>query len=67
MEALRDAWYDAADLPTQQRLGREMQVLALEEVPFVPTGMWRSPIARRSSVTGVLRASRPLFWNLRKG
>lgn len=67
MEALRDAWYDAADLPTQQRLGREMQVLALEEVPFVPTGMWRSPIARRSNVTGVLRASRPLFWNLRKG
>ncbi len=67
MEALRDAWYDAADLPTQQRLGREMQVLALEEVPFVPTGMWRSPIARRSNVTGILRAARPLFWNLRKG
>jgi len=67
MEALRDAWYDAADLPTQQRLGREMQELALTEVPFVPTGMWRSPIARRSNVTGILRAARPLFWNLRKG
>jgi peptide/nickel transport system substrate-binding protein len=44
-----------------------MQELAFEEVPFVPTGMWRSPIARRSNVTGILRAARPLFWNLRKG
>ena len=67
MEALRDAWYEAPDLSTQQRLGRDMQVLALEEVPFVPTGMWRSPIARRANVTGILRAARPLFWNLRKG
>ena len=67
MEALRDAWYEAPDLPTQQGLGREMQILALDEVPFVPTGMWRSPIARRANVTGILRAARPLFWNLRKG
>ena len=67
MEALRDAWYQAPDLPAQQRLGREMQVLAFDEVPFVPTGMWRSPLARRSNVTGILRAARPLFWNLRKG
>jgi len=67
MEALRDAWFAAADLPTQQKLGREMQVLALEEVPFVPTGMWRSPLARRANVTGILRAARPLFWNVRKG
>jgi hypothetical protein len=29
--------------------------------------MWRSPIARRSNVNGILRAARPLFWNLRKG
>ena len=67
MEALRDAWYEAPDLATQQKLAAEMQVLAFEEVPFIPTGMWRSPIARRSNVTGILRAARPLFWNLRKG
>ena len=67
MEALRDAWYDAPDLPTQQRLGREMQSLAMEEVPFVPLGIWRQPIARRNNVTGILKATRPLFWNVRKG
>ena len=66
MEALRDSWFDALDLPTQQRLGREMQALALDEVPFVPLGLWRQPIARRANVTGILRATRPLFWNIKK-
>jgi peptide/nickel transport system substrate-binding protein len=66
IEALRDAWYDAPDLPTQQRLGREMQVAALEEVPFIPVGLWRQPIARRSNVNGILRATRPLFWEIKK-
>lgn len=66
MEALRDAWYEAPDLVTQQRLGREMQLLALDEVPFIPIGIWRQPIARRSNVTGILKAIRPLFWNVRK-
>ncbi|MCC6718557.1 MAG: ABC transporter substrate-binding protein [Acetobacteraceae bacterium] len=66
MEALRDAWYEAPDLATQQKLGREMQALAMEEVPFVPLGLWRQPIARRSNVHGILKATRPLFWNITK-
>ena len=66
MEALRDAWFEAPDLATQQKLGREMQVLALDEVPFVPLGLWRQPIARRANVTGILKATRPLFWNVKK-
>ena len=66
MEALRDAWFEALDLPTQQKLGREMQALAMEEVPFVPLGLWRQPIARRSNVNGILKATRPLFWNITK-
>lgn len=67
IEALRDQWYEAQDLATQQRLGREMQEVAFEEVPFIPTGIWRQPIARRANVTGILKATRPLFWNIRKG
>ncbi len=66
MEVLRDAWYDAPDAASQNKLGREMQALALTEVPFIPLGLWRQPIARRNNVTGVLKATRPLFWNVRK-
>jgi peptide/nickel transport system substrate-binding protein len=66
IEALRDAWFDAPDLAAQQKLGREMQKVAFEEVPFIPTGLWRLPIARRSNVTDILAGTRPLFWNLKK-
>jgi peptide/nickel transport system substrate-binding protein len=66
IEALRDAWYDAADLATQQKLGREMQLAAFDEVPFVPVGLWRQPIARRDTVTGILKAARPVFWEVKK-
>ncbi len=66
IEALRDAWYDAPDLATQQRLGREMQKVAFEEVPFIPVGAWRQSIARRNNVTGILLASHPLFWEVKK-
>jgi peptide/nickel transport system substrate-binding protein len=66
IEALRDAWYDAPDLATQQKLGREMQLVALEEVPYIPVGLWRQPIARRDNITGILPAARPVFWEVKK-
>ena len=61
IEALRDAWYDAPDLATQQKLGREMQLVALEEVPYVPVGLWRQPIARRDNITGSRRRKPAAF------
>ena len=66
IEALRDAWYNAPDLATQQKLGREMQLAAFDEVPFIPVGLWRQPIARRDTVTGILKAARPVFWEVKK-
>ncbi|HEY0420737.1 MAG TPA: ABC transporter substrate-binding protein [Acetobacteraceae bacterium] len=66
IEALRDAWFEAPDLRTQQELARQIQQVALEEVPFIPTGLWYQPIARRGNVAGILRATRPIFWNVRK-
>jgi len=67
IEALRDAWYAASELATQQKLGREMQTVAFEEVPFIPVGLWRQPIARRDNITSILKAARPVFWNVKKG
>ena len=66
IEALRDAWYSAAELATQQKLGREMQLAAFEEVPFIPVGLWHQPIARRDNITGILKAARPVFWEVKK-
>jgi peptide/nickel transport system substrate-binding protein len=66
MEKLRDAWYDAPDTATQARLGREMQFLAFDEVPYIPVGQWFQPIARRSDLSGIVRSALPIFWNVQR-
>ncbi|RKK03472.1 ABC transporter substrate-binding protein [Pseudoroseomonas wenyumeiae] len=65
MEALRDAWFAAADAASQQRICRDMQLLAFEEVPFYPTGVFYQPTAYRADLTGMLKGA-PLFTNLRR-
>jgi peptide/nickel transport system substrate-binding protein len=64
VEALRSAWYEAPDLPTQQRIARQLQTIAFEEVPYIPVGQWFQPIARRDDLTGILRSNLPIFWNV---
>lgn len=65
MEALADAWLDAADLAAQRVIAAEMQRLAFAEVPYLPLGQYFLPTAYRRSLTGVLRGP-PLFWNVRR-
>jgi peptide/nickel transport system substrate-binding protein len=66
MEALRDAWFDAPDLAAQQKITREMQLLAFEEVPELPTGMFFTPTAYRSNLTGVIKSGVPLMWGIKR-
>jgi peptide/nickel transport system substrate-binding protein len=66
MEALRDAWFDAPDLPAQQKICADMQTYAFEQVPFIPIGQWFYPTAFRNDVTDIVRAANILHWNLKK-
>ena len=65
MEALRLEWFDAPDLAAQQRIARDMQLLALEEVPFLPTGMFFTPTGYRTSITGPLKSGTALMYGVR--
>lgn len=65
MEALRDQWFDAPDLPAQQKLAQQMQLLALEEVPFVPTGMFFTPTGYRDTITGLQKSGTSLMWGVK--
>lgn len=65
MEALRDAWFAAADAENQKRICAEMQTLAFQEVPFYPTGVFYQPTAYRADLKGMLKGA-PLFTNLRR-
>jgi peptide/nickel transport system substrate-binding protein len=64
-EALLDTFFSATTLPEQQRIAREMQVQAFQDVPYIPTGLMLQPAAYRKSLSGVLDGS-PLFYNVKK-
>ena len=66
MESLRNAWFDAADVPAQMRLAGQMQVLGLQEPPFIPLGQYFIPYAYRTGLTGFLRAPITALWNVRR-
>jgi len=65
LEDLRNAWMNTADLATQQNIAREMQVIAMDELPCIPLGT----INRMTALTRKLRdrvVGFPIFWNLRR-
>jgi len=66
LEELRDAWFDAPDLPTEQRLAREMQTVAMDELPYVPVGSYMSLTALRTNLTGRVPGL-ALYWGIRRG
>jgi peptide/nickel transport system substrate-binding protein len=64
METLRNAWYEAPDLVAQRRVAEEIQLLVWQDVPYIPVGQWFQPVARRADLTGLVRSSLPIFWNV---
>ncbi|HYF07271.1 MAG TPA: ABC transporter substrate-binding protein [Acetobacteraceae bacterium] len=67
IEQQRNAWFDASNDAAALAATTEMQRIAFEEVPYVPTGMYYQPTAFRRNLTGMLKGQPPLFWNLRRG
>ena len=45
MEQLRDAWFNAPDVATQQKICADMQQVFFDEVPYVSLGMYEQPTA----------------------
>ena len=66
-EALRDAWFDAPDEAAEKRIAEQLQMLVWEEVPFIPLGLWRPPMAYRRSLTNIVTGGPPIFWSVRRG
>ena len=65
IEVLRDEWFAAPDLASQQRIAAALQTEAFQSVPFVPLGQYFQATAYRTSLTQVLSGF-SMFWNLRK-
>jgi peptide/nickel transport system substrate-binding protein len=67
LEELRDAWFEAPDLESQQRIAAAMQKQMVEDVPYIPLGQFFQPLGHRRSITGVMQPfGIPVFWNVRR-
>jgi peptide/nickel transport system substrate-binding protein len=65
LEELRDVWFLAPDLAAQQAIAREMQTIAMDELPYIPVGAYKSLTAIRRDLAGRVKGM-ALFWNLRR-
>ena len=66
MEKLRDAWFDAPDLATQQKICADMQLMALDQVQFIPLGLSTTITAFRDTLSGFAKSPYPVFWGVQK-
>ena len=66
LEKLREAWFDAGDLVTRQRIAAEIQVQALADVTTIPLGLFYDRAAYRTELEGVLPGWPTVFWNARR-
>ncbi len=65
IEALRDQWFEAPDEAAQAAICRDLQLEALQNVPYIPMGQYLQPTAYRESLKDVLNGF-ALFWNVRR-
>jgi len=64
MAGLRSRWLAASELAEQQRICREIQAVAFDEIPYIPIGLYKQPTAYRKAITGILDGT-AVFWNVR--
>ena len=66
MAELRSSWFDAADLPSQQRIARDIQARFMESPPYYPLGQFFQAAACRRTVSNIPRGPFSLFWGIEK-
>ena len=64
--ALTRAFADAETPAERKRLAAEIQRLAFELTPSVMWGQFTIPAAYRTSLSGLIESSFPIFWNVEK-
>jgi peptide/nickel transport system substrate-binding protein len=65
LEALRQDWFVAPDLPAQQKVARDIQAEAFRFLPYLPLGQYLQATAYAKDLAGVLNGF-ALFWNVRR-
>lgn len=64
LEQLRNDWFAASDLAQQKQLCAEMQRQALQDVPYIPLGMFLQATSYAATLRGVLKGGFAMFHNV---
>ena len=65
LEALRTAWFRAADEAARAAICARNQAVAFEQVPYVPTGLYLPQTVTRADIVDVQKGL-PLFYGSRR-
>jgi peptide/nickel transport system substrate-binding protein len=66
VEAEIAAWYDAKTLDEEKLIARRLNKAALDNVVYVPLGMYLRYFAWRKNVSGIAQGPLPFFWGVDK-
>jgi peptide/nickel transport system substrate-binding protein len=66
IETLRDQFLHAPDEAARKKITDQIQKLAIDEGVIVPLGQFVSITAYSKKLSGILEASLPVFWNIKK-
>ena len=65
LERLRDDWFAAPDMAEQKRIARQMQAVAMRELPYIPLGAYLQTTAYKGYLRDRVKGF-PIFWNIRR-
>jgi peptide/nickel transport system substrate-binding protein len=60
------AWYAAPDLAAEKAVIADLNKAAMDFVVYIPTGFFKGYQAWRNSISGVVKAPFPVFWDVTK-
>ena len=67
LEELRSQWALAKTLDERKKIAQQIQILATEDVIYIPWGVWKTPSAMRTSLKNMLKVPDSIvFWNVEK-
>jgi peptide/nickel transport system substrate-binding protein len=68
LEKLRTDWAKAGTLDQRKKIAKDIQLRAMETVPWINYGQWVQPVAYRDSLKGLLLVPETVvLWNVEKG
>ncbi|WP_426958140.1 ABC transporter substrate-binding protein [Muricoccus radiodurans] len=66
LEALRRSWWEEPDVARRRAILDQVQARALEVLPYINAGQFRTPAAFRTNVEGIRPTTIPVFWGVEK-